>query len=37
MFPLFTQAMTEAGVADGDLRFVIHTHSHSTISGAMCK
>jgi len=28
MFPVLEATMARAGVADGDLRFVLHTHSH---------
>lgn len=28
MFPLLVETMALAGVSDGDLRFVLHTHSH---------
>src|SRR5687767_11583091 len=28
MFPLFVETMERAGVKPGDLKFVLHTHSH---------
>jgi glyoxylase-like metal-dependent hydrolase (beta-lactamase superfamily II) len=28
MFPVFVETMQRAGVADSDLRFILHTHSH---------
>ena len=28
MFPQLVETMQEAGVSDGDLRFILHTHSH---------
>lgn len=34
MFPLFVETMARAGVADGDLKFILHTHSHHDHMGA---
>jgi hydroxyacylglutathione hydrolase len=34
MFPLFVETMARAGVADSDLRFILHTHSHHDHIGA---
>ena len=34
MFPLFVETMQRAGVADGDLKFILHTHSHHDHMGS---
>lgn len=34
MFPLFVETMARAGVADDDLKFILHTHSHHDHMGA---